>query len=198
MAEASINRAPQINRAAKEQKTESSGVIACILLFFLFSFVGWCMEKAWFYLAYGVNADRGFLRLPFCTVYGSGLLLIRMLLGFPRLDKPYPKNILYLALYAFLSALIATIAELSTGLVFEDVFHVRLWSYRGYPHTYTDYVCLPMSCAWGLLTAAVMPLVWAPLERRLKRADGRFLFPVALVLTLSMIADFLFVAGSTL
>ena len=173
--------------------------LACVLLFFLFSFLGWCLEKLFFYFSYGASVDRGFLTLPFCTVYGSSLLIVRAICGIPlKKSSPYPSNLLRLLAYAALSALIATAAELVTGLFFENVFHVRLWSYRGYAHEFAGYICLSMSIGWGFMIAAAMALFWAPLERILMKAPVSALGWGSAFLTVAISLDVVLTALSCL
>ena len=168
---------------------------AAIFLFFLFSFLGWVLEKLWFIFAYGANVDRGFLTLPFCTVYGSALLLIRALLGEPFLrEQSYPRNVLRFLCYAALAALIASAAELATGLLFEHAFGTRLWSYRDCPNNLFGYVCLPASVGWGFLIPFALQAVWFPLERRLALADGVVLRAVNGVLACALVLDFFLTA----
>lgn len=188
-------------QATAERGTVQTGserrrrVYACVLLFFLFSFLGWGMEKLYFYIAFGVNVDRGFLTLPFCTVYGSALLFIRAVLGLPLKDNSaYPFNVLKFLGYAALSALIASFVELSTGLFFEQVFSVRLWTYGGYPYNYQNYICLFMSVAWGAMIAVAMAGLWAPLERLITRLPLPVLSTSCLALTLAMTLDFFLTA----
>lgn len=164
--------------------------LACVLLFFLFSFLGWCWEKFYFFAVYEMNADRGFLTLPFCTVYGFSLLLIRLTLGFPCIDGKYPENLIRFLLYSVLASLIATFVELSTGLFFEQVFGVRLWTYQDFAHTYQDYICLSVSVAWGAMIGIFMAGVWAPLERRLAAAPASVLMLGSGLLTLAVTLDF--------
>lgn len=175
-------------------REKSRRILACSLLFFLFSFLGWVFEKFYFYFAYGVNADRGFLTLPFCTVYGSALLFIRFALGLPKLSERYPRNALKFLVYSVLAALIATMVELSTGLFFEQVFHTRLWTYRGYPHVYQNYICLPVSIGWGAAIGVGMAGVWAPLERALMRAPAGVLAWGSGLFTLAIVLDFFLTA----
>ncbi len=169
-------------------------ILACVVLFFLFSFLGWCWEKFYFYLVYGINADRGFLTLPFCTVYGSALLLIRAALKLPDPERTYPRNMFGFVFYCVAASLIATAVELSTGLFFEQVFGVSLWTYRGFSHVYQDYVCLSVSVAWGALIGIFMAGVWAPLERHLSKIRPTVLFWVGGVLTLCVAFDFFLTA----
>ncbi len=149
------------------------------LLFVLFSFLGWCAEKALFLFAYHDRADRGFLTLPVCPIYGGALVAVRLMFGLPvKEGEKYPWNVLRLLGYALASSLVATAAELFTGAIFHDLFGIRLWSYAGYPNSYKGYVCLSMSVCWGVLIAGMMSLVWAPLERRLENVPvRRMLFP---------------------
>ena len=166
-------------------------ILACGLLFFAVSFLGWCMEKTYFYLAYGVNADRGFLTLPFCKIYGAPLLLVRAWLGMPySADTPYPASILRVILYALLASLIATAAELLTGVLFHDLLGIRLWSYKGYPHEYGGYICLQMSVVWGGLILLAMSFLWTPAERFLQRLPTGFSLFANLVLGIALGLDF--------
>ena len=168
---------------------------AAIFLFFLFSFFGWVLEKLWFYFAYGANTDRGFLTLPFCTVYGSALLLIRAPLGEPFLrEQPYPRNLLRFLCYAALAALIASAAELITGLFFERVFGVRLWSYYDCPYNLFGYVCLPASVGWGFLIPVALQAFWFPLERAFARVNGPLLRAANGVLACALLFDFILTA----
>ncbi len=182
------------NRVQTKLYPKTRRVLACVLLFFLFSFLGWGMEKIYFLIVYGVNADRGFLSLPFCTVYGVALVLIRAVLGFPKLERKYPRNLFGFLAYCTLASLIATFLELSTGLFFEQVFGVSLWTYYGFSHTYQDYICLGVSVAWGAMIGVFMAGVWAPLERRLMNLPVPVLVWGSSTLTLSVILDFFLTA----
>lgn len=165
-------------------------LLAASLLFFLISFLGWCMEKGWFLLAYGVNADRGFLRLPFCTVYGSVTALVRAAFGEPLSHgERYPCTLLSVLVYSAGAALAATATEIAVGLLFGHVFGVQLWSYRNYPVRLTEYACLPMSLAWGFLLAVAVKAVWIPLERRLVRAPEALLKGANAVLWTAVLLD---------
>lgn len=169
-------------------------ILACSLLFFLFSFLGWAFEKILFFFAYGMNADRGFLTLPFCTVYGAALIFIRICLGLPETNAPYPLNLLRFLRYCVFAALIATAVELSTGLFFEEVFDARLWTYEDFPHAYRNYIALPVSIGWGASIAVGMAGVWAPLERRLANAPLPALAWSGSLLTLAIVLDFFLTA----
>ena len=63
------------------KKSEASSLA---LLFFFISFAGWCGETLLFLIRFGQLRDRGFLTLPFCTIYGSSVLGVGLLLGTPE------------------------------------------------------------------------------------------------------------------
>ncbi len=191
MTKAGMAQTARMKTKSVHRSERLKSLLACGLLFFLISFLGWCMEKAYFYVSYGVNADRGFLTLPFCTIYGAPLLLVRALLGTPlKEESGYPANILHVALYALLASLIATAAELLVGVTFHQLLGIRLWSYRGYPHEYGGYICLQMSVAWGGLILLAMTFLWTPLERIFRRLPTGLLVFVNLVFTLALGLDF--------
>ena len=160
------------------EKTASHRRLAAVtFLFFLFSFLGWAMEKIFVYVVSGVNADR--------------VVIARLMLGSPVADIGYPWNVLRLVGYILFAAFLCTAAELITGIFFEQVVGVCLWSYEGAPHTYLGYVCLPVSVAWGLLLPVVMQGIWLPLEARLERTRGAWLPAINTLLILALSADFL-------
>lgn len=180
------------NEAVQGKGEGLHGFLAVVLLFFVFSFLGWGMEKLTFLIEYGENADRGFLRLPFCTIYGSSLVAIRLLFGLPlQRDRPYPLNMLSLVGYALGAALAATAAELAVGAFFYEAYGLRLWTYRGYPHEYRGYICLPMSLAWGALITFAMAALWAPAERAAKRLPVFALAAADVALAAALLTDFI-------
>jgi len=45
-----------------------------IVWFFIYSFLGWCMECVVIRVQLGYWENRGFAKLPFCVIYGFGCL----------------------------------------------------------------------------------------------------------------------------
>ena len=50
-----------------------------IVLFFVFSVLGWMMEVTLKYIQYHRFINRGFLIGPYCPIYGSGVVLVTVL-----------------------------------------------------------------------------------------------------------------------
>lgn len=118
-----------------------------ILLFFLYSFIGWCVEVCYAAVRRRKFVNRGFVNSPLCPIYGFGSVLF--LLFLPELtDQPF-----FLFLFG---ALLATVLEYATGMLMEKIFHKKLWDYSGIRHNLSGYVCVRYSLLWGVLAVVTM------------------------------------------
>lgn len=151
--------------------------------------------------------DRGFLPLPFCTIYGYSILAIYLIIGTPKGGRlkplfvrakklpPVPKIFacagLYLIYFVF-AALIPTAAEFFTALFFDKVFGVILWDYSNHTFNLFGYICLEMSVVWGAVITAAMGIVWPLLEKLVRRIPPRTAKAAAITLLTLAAADFIF------
>lgn len=137
------------------------------LLFMAISFLGWAAETVFFFFCYGELHDRGFMTLPFCTIYGCSFLLLYFLVGTPgkRQSIPGGRKKRSPLLYFLLCALVPTVLELLTGSFFQHLFGIRLWSYERYRFHYNGYICLEYALLWGLLIPPCMKYIFLPLKR---------------------------------
>lgn len=111
-------------------------------LFFLYSFLGWCLEVAYAAAGRKEFVNRGFLNGILCPVYGCSMVF--MLIFMDSLKNGW--------FYLFLGCMIVgTVTELLTGLLLEKAFHLRLWNYSGRKFQAGGYICLAASVVWGLL-----------------------------------------------
>lgn len=194
-----------MRKAEKEKK--KLGFFHLVILFMLLSFMGWCMETIYFLIDWNDFTDRGFLSLPFCTIYGCSLVAIYLIIGTPtggRL-KPlflrakklsaFPKILSYAGLYLIyflFAALIPSIAEFFTGLFFDKVFGVVLWDYSYHTYDLYGYVCLEMTIVWGVVITLAMSTVWPLLEKLILLIPRRAAKAVAITLIALLSADFIF------
>lgn len=136
------------------------------LLFFIYSFLGWCVEVAFVAITARRVENRGFLNGPVCPIYGCGML------GVIAALTPYRDNFILLFIGGFI---ICTAVELFGGWVLDKIFHMRWWDYTKNKFNIGGYVCLRFSIMWGLGVVAVMKLVHPPifaLVRRLPKIAG--------------------------
>lgn len=116
-----------------------------LILFYLYSFLGWCFESSYVSICERHLVNRGFLRSPMLPLYGSGA--ISMIFA----ATPFKYN--YLLTY-IAGAVGATALELITGWAMEKLFKVRYWDYSEKRFNYKGYICLSSTLFWGILTVA--------------------------------------------
>lgn len=167
----------------------------CILIFLLLSFLGWTLETAYCFALSGKFCNRGFLNLPFCTIYGFSLMAIYILIGTPQsgglmLGKCKNKALRFI-LYFLLAALIPTLAELATGIIFDKCFGVRLWNYSPYKYNYGGYICLEFSLIWGILITIFMATVFPAIERLVAKIPARVANVAVTILGLAICVDWI-------
>ena len=121
-----------------------------ILLFFIYAFLGWCMEVAFAACKSGRFVNRGFLNGPVCPIYGFGMVGVAVLLS------PLKDNLLWMYLG---SAVITTVIEYITGWMLERIFHAKWWNYSDMPLNIGGYVCLLFSLIWGALCVVIVRYV---------------------------------------
>ncbi len=122
--------------------------LAC--LFFVYSFLGWCLEVAYAAVGRKEFVNRGFLNGMLCPVYG--LSMVFMLVFMDSLREEW--------FYLFLGCMIVgTVTELLTGLLLEKAFHLKLWDYSGHRFQAGGYICLSAAAIWGAL--GIFAIKWA-------------------------------------
>lgn len=118
-----------------------------VWLFFIYSFMGWCIEVCYSAFRQRKFVNRGFVAGPLCPIYGFGAVLYAIFL--PELtERPF---------FLFLGGLIlATLLEYSTGMLMEKIFQKKLWDYSGIRFNLSGYVCARYSLLWGALALVTM------------------------------------------
>lgn len=140
----------------------------CIFLFFVTAIVGYLWEVLLFFLAEGQLYNRGFFHGPWLPVYGTGAVLIFLLL-YPQRRQPIR--------CFFLSAIIGAVVEFFTGKLLHTLFCRRYWNYTGAFMHIGGYVCmysvLGFALAGSLFVCVVAPFLLTRFERlprRMRRA----------------------------
>lgn len=192
-------------KGAKRERKEGR-FFYLVIIFMLVSFIGWCMETIYFLADRHDFADRGFLSLPLCPIYGGSILAVYLLIGTPTGGRlrplfaaakrlpVFPRAAAYVGLYLVyfvLAALIPTIAEFFTALFFDKAFGVVLWDYSHHTYDLFGYVCLEMTLIWGAVITAAMSILWPLLEKLVDRIPPRAAKAAAILFFVLLSADFL-------
>ena len=176
----------------KRDFIESFGKYTILML--LISFLAWIMETLVVSIPRGRFYDRGFLTLPFCTIYGFALLVIFFLFGTPDeggklFGKIRGKSLRY-PLYFLCAALLVTTFELCTGLFFEWAFGIELWTYAHRPLNFMGYISLDYSVMWGFCITLIMKFIFPVLKKLVFGMSRRLSDIVAALLIGAVSTDF--------
>lgn len=124
-----------------------------ILLFFIYSFAGWCIEVTLKYLQYHRFINRGFLTGPVCPIYGCGAVLITVAAG---CVMPFDAS---LGTTFVLSFFLCGILEYLTSYIMEKQFHARWWDYGQKPMNLHGRVWIGNLILFGLGGVIIIHLV---------------------------------------
>lgn len=132
-----------------------------VLIFTVYSFLGWLCESIYCSFPAKRFVNRGFLTGPACPVYGFGALLVISLLTPLRASLP----LLFAAAVVLTSAL-----EYATAVVLEKMFHAKYWDYADKPLNLRGRVCLENSLLFGGMSVVAVTLIHPALSAALEAA----------------------------
>lgn len=127
-----------------------AAVYQLLWIFFVYAFLGWCVEVSFVALQKGHFVNRGFLNGPVCPIYGFGVIIVLACL------TPLKENFVILFLG---SVVLTSILEWTTGFVLEKLFRQRWWDYSNEPFNLNGYICLRYSIMWGLACVLVVDVL---------------------------------------
>ena len=140
-----------------------NSVIDLVLLFFVYSFLGWCVEVSLKYIQYHRFINRGFFTGPICPIYGSGAALITLIVGGIAPVEPG-----YGTTFA-LSFVLCGVVEYFTSYFMEKRFHARWWDYSQKPMNLHGRVWIGNLILFGLAGVAIIrffnPILYRVLDR---------------------------------
>ena len=122
-----------------------------ILLFFIYSFIGWFQEVIQALVKEKKFVNRGFLIGPLCPIYGFGGISATVLFtNFTILNPKLDIEILNVLIVFVGSMIICSIFEYLTSWVMEKIFNNRWWDYSDIPYNINGRICLICSLCFGL------------------------------------------------
>lgn len=118
-----------------------------IILFLLYSFIGWSIEVIRELIRNKKFVNRGFLIEPYCPIYGVGCLMIIIILN--RYEKE-PVILFILTLF------LCSILEYFTSYIMEKIFNTRWWDYSDRKYNINGRICLETLIPFGICGIAVI------------------------------------------
>ena len=136
-------------------------IINYVLLFFVFSAIGWAIESTYRSLGEKKIINSGFLYGPMCPIYGTGCLVFELILV--PLSLPIEKRLIPVLL---LGMLLADIVEYGTSYIMEKLFNARWWDYSNNFMNLHGRICLRHTCYWAIFAFAYVYVI-APIYQYL-------------------------------
>lgn len=171
------------------------------LVFIIVSFLGWVIEMLACYPFSGWQ-DRGFLTLPFCTIYGVATLFYYFAFSTPdkarffkfkiARGRGFFKTLIRYVYYFLITAFTAALIEYFTALFFDSAFSVRLWYYESYAYNLSGYISLGFALIWGILSTSFMRVGFIPLVRAVSFIPERTLTTILTFFAVALLADYAF------
>ena len=154
-----------------------------IMLFFIFSFIGWMWEVFLHFYEDGVFVNRGVLHGPYLPIYGTGGLLILVLLYRLR-KKPFLEM---LSMF-----LLCGTVEFFTAYLLDFLYGKEWWNYDGYFLNINGWVCAEGLLVFVIGGMSIVYLVAPALDTLLSRLRLRVVVPVCIALLLIFLTDVIF------
>ncbi len=122
----------------------------------IYSIIGWVYESTICSIGHRKLINRGFLNGPYCPIYGTGAVLVLLVLG--RIRNP--------VLLFFAGAVVTCSLEYLTSWLMEKLFHARWWDYSKRKFNIGGRVCLLGAVVFGAFSV-VLILVLHPFVKSL-------------------------------
>ena len=158
-------------------------IVKYIILFFFYSFAGWCLESTYCSIGEKKLINRGFLTGPLCPIYGTAAIVLILLIY-----NPFKDNILIVFL---LGVLLCDIVEFITSYVMEKLFAARWWDYTYEFCNINGRICLKHSLYWGIISVAFVKIIHPAVDGLYLKINGEYLVYILTAILLVFIIDVL-------
>lgn len=155
-------------------------ILELITYFIIYSFLGWVMESVFRSICEKKLINTGFLKGPFCPIYGVGCsIMILFLAGFA--NKPI--------FLFFIAIIILTAWEYIVGVLLETIFHTKYWDYSNHKFNFQGRICLTNSICWGILGVLFVKYIHPFIQEVITKIDTNVLNYIMAVFFMVFVAD---------
>ena len=154
-----------------------------IILFFVFSLVGWLWEVSLHLINDGVFVNRGTMYGPWLPIYGTGGVIILTILNKLR-QKPTAEFFGIVVLCGAVEYFTSYILQVTEGQLW--------WNYSGYFLNLNGRICAEGLLVFAIGGMAIVYLVAPRLDNRLRRLNSKAVVCVCLALVLAFGCDFVY------
>ena len=154
-----------------------------VIVFFTFCMVGWIWEVVLNLIRYGQFSNRGMLHGPWLPIYGSGVVMIAVLLKRFR-SKPM--------LEAAAIVLLCGFVEFMTSFITEKLTGMRWWDYTGYFLNLDGRICGEGLAVFMLGGMAAIYLLVPAIDAMTMRLKPKLLVGVCIALLICFTGDLVY------
>ncbi len=158
-----------------------------LLLFFMCSFLGWCMEVVCKLIQFRRFINRGFLLGPICPIYGTGAVMMAYFL--PRWTTQTESTFL-------LALVLCGGLEYATSWGMEKLFHARWWDYSQKRFNINGRVCADNLLAFGIMGVLVVKFLKPFSFSLFGQLSATWLNALSIGLSALMLCDIVLSAGA--
>lgn len=166
-----------IEQGIKKKYTLSS----YILLFFIFSFIGWAYEVLLYLIKEGRFVNRGTMYGPWLPIYGTGGVAILFLL------QKFRKKPLLMFLSSFV---LCGIIEYFGGWMLYHFNNARYWDYTDYFLNINGFICLESLLIFGIGGCGFTYVAGPILDNLISKMDKKFKYILCAFLLAAYGVDF--------
>lgn len=156
-----------------------------VLLFFVFSVLGWCMEVFLKYIQYHHFINRGFLIGPYCPIYGSGIVFITVIVS---ILSGMESSVGTTFSISFIGC---GILEYAVSYYLEKKFHARWWDYSTKPMNLHGRIWIGNLFLFGIGGTLVIEVINPIMYSLFDRIPERSLYALSSLIVFVMSADYL-------
>ena len=158
----------------------NSNLFELITYFIIYSFLGWVMESIFRSICEKKLINTGFLRGPFCPIYGIGAIIMFVFLnGFE--SKPI--------LLFCIAIILLTGWEYVVGVLLEKLFHTKYWDYSYHKFNFQGRICLTNSICWGVLGVLFVKYIHPFIQGFITKVDKNVLIYAITILFIVFLVD---------
>lgn len=157
-----------------------NNIAELITYFMIYSFLGWIMESIVRTICEKRLVNTGFLKGPFCPIYGIGATIMFLFLeGFE--NKPI--------LLFCIAIVILTVWEYIVGVFLEKAFHTKYWDYSNHKFNFQGRICLTNSICWGILGVLFVKYIHPFIQGIIDKVDITLLHYIVAILFVVFLVD---------
>lgn len=150
-------------------------------IFIFYSFAGWLIEVLISFIQKRKIINRGFLVGPICPIYGTGALLLSLVVN--STESP---------LVIFCVAVVASaILEYIVSYLMEKIFRVRWWDYADQPFNLNGRICISAALSFGVIGVLMLKVITPALLGMIGSLPVAVLYIIAGLLAAWLVFDIL-------